>query len=329
MTRSLSIVLLLGCALLSGAGAQAAPVLRSSVTVDDDLIRLGDIFDDAGNKADTVVATAPPFGHQAVYDAAWLFNVARANGLEWQPASRTDHVTVERAAHAIPAARIEDALKAAVAKEVAARGGSNKVLVNVDNRSITLYADPDAGGAIQIRDLWLDRDASRFTATIAASDQPDAQTTKVSGRVYQVTSVPVLTRRVAASDVVGAKDIRFVDVRNDALTSDAITDPDALIGMSPRRQAVDGVPLRAGDFRAPVVVSKGTLVTMIVQTPYMLLTAQGRAVEDGAKGDVIKVMNTQSKTTVDAVVDSATRVFVQTPAALQAVASPGGRTFAR
>jgi len=325
MTRSLFIAIAL--ALWTAAGAQAAPVLRNAVTVEDGRVRLGDIFADAGSKADVVVAAAPKFGHQAVYDARWLFNVAQANGLDWRPASHTDHVTIERAAHAVAGAEIDDALKDAVAQEATVRG--KKVDIAIDNRDIALYADPDSHGPVQIRDLWLDRDGTRFTATVAASDGPDAQTVKVSGRVYEVTSVPVLTRRVSANDVVAASDIRFIRVRSDALPNDAITDPDALIGMSPRRQAVDGVPLRAGDFHPPVVVHKGALVTMVVQMPYMLLTAQGRAIEDGAKGEVIKVINTQSKTTVEAAVDSPSRVIIRTPASMRAAVGQKSRTAAR
>lgn len=328
MKARLYIAIAAGLALgfLFGAAANAAPVLRGSVTVDAERVTLGDLFDGAGAKADVVVAPAPKFGRQAVYDAEWLANVAHANGLDWRPASRTDHVTVERRAETVPAGEIEAALKEAVAER--ASGSGKKVEVVVDNRNIPLFSDPNAQSDLQIRSLWVDRDTTRFSATIAASADASAQIVKVSGRIYEKTSVPVLTRRVATTDVIGAGDIRFIEVRSDALADDVITDPDALIGMSPRRPATDGVPLRSGDFRAPIVIAKGTLVTMVVETPYMTLTAQGRATEDGAKGDVIKVMNTQSKTTVDATVDGPSRVVVHT-AASQAAAVTDGQKAVR
>ena len=325
MKRSVHIGFVFGfavaVALAVATAAQAAAVLRNSVTVDSDMVRLGDLFDDAGDKADVAIAAAPKFGHTAVYDAEWLFNVARANGLDWRPASRLDRVTVRRAAHAMTAGEIEDTLRGAIGKEIAERGGSPKVEIALDNRSLTLYADPQAKSGLEVRDIWLDRDGSRFTATVAASNSPSAQTTKVSGRLYELTSVPVLTRRLGAKEVVGPGDVRFIDVRSDSLPSDAITDADALIGMSPRRYVSDGIPLRAGDFREPIVVTKNSLVTMVVQTPYMLLTAQGRAVQDGAMGDAIRVMNTFSKVTVDAVVEGPSRVLVKTPATAQTASS--------
>ena len=75
----------------------------------------------------------------------------------------------------------------------------------------------------------------------------------------------------------------------------------------------EGQPIREGDLRAPIVVARGSLVGMTLTTPNMVLTAQGRAIEDGAMGQVIKVMNTQSKTTVDAVVEGPGRVVVSAP----------------
>jgi len=320
MTRRFFIAIVFATALLSAAAARATPVLQSEVVVNDDMIHLGDIFANAGDKADVAVAAAPKPGRQAVFDAAWLANIAHANALEWTPAAQTDHVTVERAGHAVPASAIEDAVKKAATEKAAKGGMGGKIQVSLDNRNIALYADPDDGPSVQVRDIWIDKEGSRFTATVAAGPDASAQVVKVSGQLYEVTSIPVLTRRVGSNDVIGPEDIRFIEVRSDSIESDVITDPDALIGMSARRQAVDNVPLRAHDFRAPVVVTKGSLVSMVLQTPYMQLTAQGRAIEDGAKGQVIKVMNTQSKMTVDATVDGPARVVVQAPLSMQTAA---------
>jgi len=315
-----ALIVIVGLAILAPGIVFATPVLRDTVKVDDDTISLGDVFDGAGDKASIVIAPAPKFGRQAVYDAAWLVGVARANGLDWQPTSQTDHVTVERTGHVIPASDIEGALKSEVAARVSG-GAAKKVQVGLDNRNVPLYADPDAKSDIQVRDFWIDKAGERFTATLAASEDAGAQVVKVSGRVYEVTSIPVLTRRVSSKEAVGPDDIRFVEMRSDAIDRDVITDADALVGMVPRRQTAENVPLHASDFRAPVVVTKGSLVTMVMQTPYMLLTAQGRATEDGALGQAIRVMNTQSKVTVDAVVKGPSQVAVRAGAADAAQAS--------
>ena len=63
-----------------------------------------------------------------------------------------------------------------------------------------------------------------------------------------------------------------------------------------------GEPLRPSDLRTPVVVSKGSLVTIIYRTNVLTLTAQGRAMVNGASGESIAVMNAQSNRIIDAVV---------------------------
>ena len=298
--------------LLASMSVQAAAILRDSAVVEGDTLTIGDLFDNAGAKADTVIAPAPKIGRPAVYDALWLANLARQYDIDWRPASQNDHVTVERAGRVITVSEVEDVLRAAVRDYFEKQGAGRKVRVSLDNRQVPLYAAPGAYTDLQVRSLWMDRSGDRFTATVAASSDPSADVVKVSGRTYEVTTIPVLNRRLGSDEVVRASDLRFKDVRSDLVDPDVITDADAVIGLSPRRYAADDVPLKAGDFRPPVVVSKGSLVSMVVQTPYMMLTAQGRAAEDGAMGDVIRVMNTQSKTTVDAVVDGPSRVVVRT-----------------
>jgi flagella basal body P-ring formation protein FlgA len=60
-----------------------------------------------------------------------------------------------------------------------------------------------------------------------------------------------------------------------------------------------------------VLVARNSTVTIVLQTGYLRLTAQGKAIEDGAKGDTIRVTNLQSKKTIEAVVAGPDFVTVQ------------------
>jgi flagella basal body P-ring formation protein FlgA len=51
-----------------------------------------------------------------------------------------------------------------------------------------------------------------------------------------------------------------------------------------------------------VLVAKGSTVTMTLEKPRMSLSVRGRALQDGARGDVVRVMNTNSNRIVEAVV---------------------------
>jgi len=79
-------------------------------------------------------------------------------------------------------------------------------------------------------------------------------------------------------------------------------------------------PLYAYDIKKPVVVKKGELVTLVFALPGIELTAQGQALADGGKGDVIAVLNARSRRTIEGRVSGPGTVAVQAPGAALALA---------
>ncbi len=57
------------------------------------------------------------------------------------------------------------------------------------------------------------------------------------------------------------------------------------------------------------------MVTMTLETGQMQLTAQGRALDNGAAGDVVRIMNTSSNQVIEGVVQGLRTVSVGTPRA--------------
>ena len=64
------------------------------------------------------------------------------------------------------------------------------------------------------------------------------------------------------------------------------------------------------------MVPKGGLVTIVLRSPKMVLTSQGKAINGGSEGDVIQVKNIQSKTVIEAKVTGPGRVIVRPNAIL-------------
>ncbi len=62
----------------------------------------------------------------------------------------------------------------------------------------------------------------------------------------------------------------------------------------------------------PELVQRNETVTLVYQVPGITLTVRGKAVEGGAEGDVIAVLNEQSKRTVQGVVAGPGRVIIST-----------------
>ncbi|WP_142848943.1 flagellar basal body P-ring formation chaperone FlgA [Telmatospirillum sp. J64-1] len=282
---------------ISSGSFQAPPMLKPSATIEGDLIRLGDLFENAGDKADTPIAHAPHPGKRVVLDARWLASVAHAHGLPWQPSSAYERTVVDRASVEITRERIEEEVLAALTPY----GIGINAQLEINQRDLQLYVPAEAPNSLAVRDLNFDPRSRRFVATIEApADSPDAQRLRLAGRVHDMTEVPVLTRTIDRGQVVRETDIAWIPLRGDALRQGLITEAADMIGMEARQTLRPHQPLRRNELQRPVLVGKGSMVTMTLQAGGMTLTAQGRAIDNGGAGDTIRVTNVSSNITVEA-----------------------------
>jgi flagella basal body P-ring formation protein FlgA len=183
-------------------------------------------------------------------------------------------------------------------------------------------APAEAAEAPVLLDLRLDERSGRFTALVAATrTSPLEEQIKVVGRVIRTESIPVPARAIGAGEIIVEADLDWRTLRTDRLGQDPVVSADAIIGKSARRALKPGAPVRGGDLSMPLVVEKGAPVAIIYRVPGMHLTMQGRALEDGARGQSIRVQNPTSKVILFGTVTAAGTVEV-TP-----MAGPG--EFAR
>ncbi len=296
MRRLLPILAMIAAAALPAPALASGVMLRETIVVNDDMIRLGDLFTNAGPKAEATIAYAPAPGKRAVFDARWLWRVAYAYGLPWQPMSIQDRAVVERDSQAIEIDTIEDALREALLEQ----GIDPDSSVVLSNRTLRLYVPGDAAATVAVRDVVLDERSGHFSALLVApADDSRAQPIRVTGSVHRMLEVPVLKERVRSGAVIRSSDISWIRVRADRLQRDIVVDAGELIGKAPKRSMRAGHPLRAGEIAAPLMVEKGSQVVLIVKNGSMTLTAKGTALEDGAEDASIRVSNLRSGTVVE------------------------------
>ncbi|MEX2454574.1 MAG: flagellar basal body P-ring formation chaperone FlgA, partial [Rhodospirillaceae bacterium] len=151
----------------------------------------------------------------------------------------------------------------------------------------------------------------RVSATVAvASDGGDTLRYRVDASSYTVMEIPVLNRRVRRGEKIENGDVVWMEVRQDSAGRNIVLDRDAIVGQAARRFLAENRPINIDDIEPPVLVSKGSLVTMYFETGQLMLTAKARASDDGAMNDTIRVVNITSKRTVEAVVRGPTAVMV-------------------
>jgi flagella basal body P-ring formation protein FlgA len=72
-----------------------------------------------------------------------------------------------------------------------------------------------------------------------------------------------------------------------------------------------GAPIRIKDVTNPQLISRGDEITIIVKEGGMQLTAKGKAMQNGAEGDMIRAVNVTSNRSLTAMVTGDRTVTVQ------------------
>jgi len=294
--------------LIAYAGKAMAIGLKENSVVQDETIKLGDIFYGLSDQENKVLGPAPRPGSEMILNARTLMRIAIALDLPWRPSSSAEQVVLKRAATVIGRNHIENELKQALRKK-GVEGSFNLLFLTPQNDIILPQEQPET---LEVGNLSIDAAGESFEATLTAPspDNPIHHRT-VRGKIEKIVPIPVLRETMRQGSIIGKRDITFVDVRGRDLSADIVIEENSLVGMTPRRMIIAGTAVKANEIEAPTLVSRGALVTMVYKDGPLVLTAKGKALENGAKDDLIRVVNTGSNRTLEAVVTSAREVTVQ------------------
>ena len=300
-------VLIFGMMFILTPAAEAATLKTLSV-VNDDVIRVGDLFDGTSEASTAaVLGRAPQPGSDMTISARTLSRIATKYQIDWTPQA-TDQVIVRRDAHTVGATEFRDALKDAF--ETRGVEGSYSVSLNGTNPAIVLPRNLPA--TAEVTNLKYTPGRDDFTATLATPSAANpVKTINVSGVIERTIEVPVLKASARSGDIIGSTDIEWVDVSQRLLAKDAIVDADRLIGKTPTRVIEMGAPIRIKDVTNPQLISRGDEITIIVKEGGMQLTAKGKAMQNGAEGDMIRAVNVTSNRSLTAMVTGDRTVTVQ------------------
>jgi flagellar basal body P-ring formation protein FlgA len=104
----------------------------------------------------------------------------------------------------------------------------------------------------------------------------------------------IATRMILPMTVISAEDMTLVD----AEIPGALNDPFAVIGLEARVTIYPGRPIHATDIGHPTLIDRNQIVPLRYATGGLAIVTEGRALARGAQGDVIRVMNMASRSTV-------------------------------
>jgi flagella basal body P-ring formation protein FlgA len=138
---------------------------------------------------------------------------------------------------------------------------------------------------------------------------------RFTGSLTETFETVVPIRDIAQGQIIKVSDVAIDHRPKSSFTPTTLTTIEQAQGLSTKHALRAGQVIRQADVAKPELVGRGETVTIVFQVPGILLTILGKAVEPGALGDVISVVNAQSKHTIQATVIGPGRVSVNVPTA--------------
>jgi flagella basal body P-ring formation protein FlgA len=289
------------------------PSLRASAVISSDVVRIGDLVDNAGSAAQIAIYRAPDLGTTGTLRTAQLIETLRANEVIGVDTHNLKEITITRASRALPAKDVEQQ----VAKALAHRGGLGEAAnlsLTFDRELRDIQLDPSLGGDLIPVATYYDARSHRFDVQFDIASDTSATPTRLrfTGTAVETVQAAVLMRPMERNDIIKASDVSIERRPKAEVGSDGIS-LDRAIGMQMRHAMRAGQALRTLDLAKADLVTRDQSITLIYEAPGIYLTGRGKALEAGTKGDTVNILNLQSKRTVQGMVVGPGQVAIIAP----------------
>jgi flagellar basal body P-ring formation protein FlgA len=289
----------------------AQPTLRARINVTSDVVRVGDLIDNAGSAALIPVYRSPDLGTTGVLQVAQVLGVLRAKQVIGVMTGDIKEVSVTRLARTLANKDLELAVAAALERRFGLGDAAN-ITVTFDRGVSNVRLDASNTGALQAAATRYDARSGRFDLTFEINNENSPTPTKLrlTGTAIETVEVAVLTRDIDRTEMLKSSDVAL-ERRPKAEISGEAASRERAVGMQLRHPMRAGIPIRVADIAKPDLVQRDQNVTIIYQVPGLYLTTRGKAVDSGSEGDTVSVLNVQSKRTLQGIVTGRGQVTVQ------------------
>ena len=330
IARSLLIAAVLASGCMSPALAQSrfdqmsGPVLRANVSIAGEVVRIGDVVDNAGDAAQIAIYRSPDLGTTGSLPTASVLAALRAHQVIGVDTRSIAAVSVTRLARTIENHEIEQQIAAALERRNGLGDAAN-ITLTLDRPLQPLLLDASVSGPLRAVAVRYEPRGGRFDIAFEIAAEGSAAPTRLryTGTAIETVEAAVLVRSVDRNEVLKSSDV-VIERRPKAEIGGEPAGREFAIGMQARRPLRAGQPLRGADLAKPDLVQRDQSVTLIYDTPGVYLTVRGKALESGTEGDVVNVMNLQSKRTVAGTVVGRGQValMVASPRVMAAAPAP-------
>lgn len=285
-----------------------AATLKTASVITASTVRLSDLFADLEPGQDRVLGPAPAPGASIQVGGAQLLAIADQYGVDWIDQSASAQVTITRAGRVLD----KDYFINLVRQNLPDAGGGPVSVDLIDFHPIAV--SPDDPKPVTLSDLNWDPRSGRFTATIYRTQTTGDSTQDsylLAGTIHAARRVLVFSHALQSGSVVSMADVTMDDAYTGRAQDRTYTDEADIDGMTLTHSVMAGDAVQERDLHRTVVVHKGDPVLIVFTAPGLHLTASGRAIEDGGKGQYVRVLNLASNMIVTGRPNNASEVVVE------------------
>lgn len=120
----------------------------------------------------------------------------------------------------------------------------------------------------------------------------------------------MLSTPLAKGAVVQSTDLTSRTLPGNQVYVSTVQTPAQVIGLQTTRSLPAGTPLSKLHLRVPPLVNRGSVIEFIIQRGVVSLKGSAQALEDGAEGQQIRLLNPQTRATLVGTVQANGQVLV-------------------
>ena len=311
-------LVVLALSLLIPSWLHAAPRqirLKAHVTVQGELVRLADLFENfaaSGRRsmANRAVFRSPDPGTTGKVSVRRVLAAAHQYGLHPDTAPTFSMVSITRSSRTIEPEEFKALIRIRLEERAPHINEHAKRVIRLARDFKAVHIASQIRDDLVLHRLdWSPR-SGRFRAHFSIGDQP---LPVVRGRTIQMVERVIARTSIAKGQIVSRADLALKQVRFSSQTSNQPSELEALIGKIAKRSLPAGRLVRTDDFEAPRLIEKNQLVTILLEAPGLILRTEGKALSDASSGESLKVLNTQSKRIIFATAKAPGLVSVKLP----------------
>ena len=300
--------------------ALRTPRLRELVTVTSEVVRIGDLVENAGTSRGVPVFRAPDLGQTGAVLVQRITDALRPYDLTDIDTDGLSEVVVTRLSRSITSKDIAERIARAVAGQLG-YGDPQNISVMIDRDIRVMHVESTATADLMVSRMNVEPRNGRFDISFELPGSSAARRLplRFTGTVREMIEVATLTRALRQGEVVKGSDVT-IERRPKAEAGIEGVSPEQAIGLAAKAPLRAGQAVRQSDLMKPMIVLRNEPVTIVYEVPGIVLTVRGKAAESGAAGDMVSVLNIQTNRTVQATVTGQGRVTVGSSAPIVAAA---------